>query len=290
MSRTNESVKPKPTFGWPGKTCPWAFTLVELLIVIAIIAILAALLLPALRSAKTSALSTACRNNLRQIGLAELMYVGDYGAYTTHWMSDGIDSLGEDYYWWNSLRPYIAEPTTNPMSNNLIAIVGVFQCPSEPVAARNLRFTILGESCSYGYNAWGAKRNMASDPYQLPPYLGLGGIGPRPADKRIIFADFQSPVPESGVSSPADMYMFGDGYEASQDGQMLMPSLDAVIGRRVDVFHWFSLGRPVVERQHGGRLNTVFCDGHTDGVKIQDLFVNADEVWVRKWNRDDETH
>jgi prepilin-type N-terminal cleavage/methylation domain-containing protein/prepilin-type processing-associated H-X9-DG protein len=72
-----------------GTQQPVGFTLVELLVVIAVIAILAALLLPALSRAKDQARTIECLNNLKQLHVAWHMYAGDHGRLPRNWDHSG---------------------------------------------------------------------------------------------------------------------------------------------------------------------------------------------------------
>jgi prepilin-type N-terminal cleavage/methylation domain-containing protein len=123
------------------------FTLVELLVVIAIIAILAALLFPVLARAREQARKAVCQSNLRQIGLAFFMYVGDYDG---RFPSNGDPRFWMGRRWRWPVQPYMAFPG-QMLGGNPYASSGfrpqILVCPSDPTAATSW------DATSYGYAA-----------------------------------------------------------------------------------------------------------------------------------------
>jgi len=87
-----------------------AFTLVELLVVISVIAILIGLLLPALGNARLAARSAACLSNIRQLQIASLMYTNDHrGRLIEPGLPEGGIGPREELSWVNTLREYAAD-------------------------------------------------------------------------------------------------------------------------------------------------------------------------------------
>jgi prepilin-type N-terminal cleavage/methylation domain-containing protein len=85
------------------------FTLVELLVVIAIIALLMSILMPALARVRKQAKGVLCQSNLKQLGAAFTMYVGDYnGRFMEGWCEDACrqSSPLNKHYWMYALKPY----------------------------------------------------------------------------------------------------------------------------------------------------------------------------------------
>lgn len=111
-----------------------SFTLIELLVVIAIIAILAAILLPALNSARERGRQASCINNLKQMASAVVQYVNDSDDYMplfAHGYSSPMTfNDAGNMSWKVSLAPYVGISTTVQNEMRKAVAEGVFLCPS----------------------------------------------------------------------------------------------------------------------------------------------------------------
>lgn len=126
------------------------FTLIELLIVIAIIAILASMLLPALNQARERAKSTKCTSNMKQFAVAFSIYASDSGEY----LPCAVTADGGRWGWWafqlgNAMGYHI---TDSDFKNRKLAS-GAFLCPSFNLEVAEVTGTGLYLAPGYGYNS-----------------------------------------------------------------------------------------------------------------------------------------
>jgi prepilin-type N-terminal cleavage/methylation domain-containing protein/prepilin-type processing-associated H-X9-DG protein len=276
-----------------------AFTLSELLTVVAIISVLASLLFAGLARAKKTAYSAKCKSNLRQIGLGLRMYVLDTGFYPLL-ATPGLTSPSGIYgsikggkYWQDNLKPYTSSSWHDPL----------YQCPEYRGWLQD------GDSWFSGNNL-GILLQVGSYPYNGFPFVwsdtgagsnpGLGGdtLSQKPPGKFYW-------RPESSVKVPSDMIAIGDAvlqqvevtsswsYGPFLTGKHWMNYGDQGFGPAVGIIWQNSSqqedrkGLQAARQRHNDRFNIVFCDDHVEGLRRANLF-SKDPGVTKRWAADNQ--
>jgi len=148
-----------------------SFTLIELLVVIAIIALLMAILMPALQRVKKQAKGVVCKNNMKQIGMAANLYAEDYDLFVPR--SADWSTITDMRPWFQCFMPYLAQKAIDDDYRN----VKIFRCPSYPDKEQTLCYVVNGWPNEGANRTWQSKLAECEHP-STTIYLADNEDGP----------------------------------------------------------------------------------------------------------------
>ena len=233
----------------------YGFTLIELLVVISVIAILISLLLPALRSARNSALAVVCASNLRQSGIGFQIYGDDYGDQLPPALIGSMTS-GD---WHRLISPYLNREKSDRLGLDYLS------CPVE-VGSYNGQFVpwhAWGSAGSYGVNYAG----NGSKPFgywrtENGPEDGQGSQKITDvAPSEFLAADAALPY----IYNP-DWLAFN--FDMDSDG--VLDTSQAMSGPWL-YNQW--------EPRHAGSANMLFIDGSVRRIQLNDWLKGENNLW-----------
>ena len=270
-----------------------AFTLVELLVVISIIAMLLAILIPALNKARESGRRVVCANHQKTIGLANQIYAncwdGKFMPIVDSTMSKPSSGPIFTYYCWmanKSFRNYMnmegrkkAKVGTNQY-DSLEVLPDEFFCPADEVAKKHVP-SLKGVLVSYGYNLTDWYTSYPAVPSRPFPDKFNWTNGKNTGSGKEEHSLFGFKISE--IKNPGSKLAFTD----STDWYVLWISAnyknfyDKYGQANSDVYP--SPGGPVIYRHNNG-ANVLFYDSHVKYLRKDKMFINANpNMPVRYW-------
>ena len=212
-----------------------AFSLVELLVAVAAMALLAAILVPALPAAKAAADGAVCRSNLRELAAANLAYAADHGRY----VAAAADIDGANSIRWHGVREGKAfDGSKGPLAPYLGgggASAWVRRCPGFHPDAAGFEASCGG----YGYNE-----------------VGVGSELCRPGDG----VKTELGMPAGAVVHPAATVMFADAAYLQGNGKKAKLIEYSFV--EPPQFAGGGTPWPTIHFRHRGRANVAWADGH----------------------------